>query len=83
MSNVTILGIKLNQRTNNALALQEVLSKYGCSIKTRIGLHPFEEGVCSATGIILLELAGDDTEKENLEKELKTIPEAEIQKMVF
>ena len=58
----TILGICLKNRTQQAGALQEILTRYGCSIKTRIGLHDVAEGQCAAGGIILLEIISKDEE---------------------
>lgn len=54
----TILGIKLSERNKDAILFQEILTKHGCNIKTRIGLHQGTEDCCSNNGIILLELAG-------------------------
>ncbi len=63
----TIIGIELKNRQNEASALQDILTRYGCSIKTRIGLHDAAEGVCSAGGIILLDVI---SKEEELIKEL-------------
>ena len=38
-----IIGIELENRLEESLKLQSILSKYGCSIKTRIGLHDMGE----------------------------------------
>lgn len=79
----TIFGIKLNHRMTSAGEFQHILSKYGCNIKTRIGLHNVEDGVCSPNGVILLEVIGEDSEVKALETELQNFDSAEIQKMVF
>jgi len=83
LSHTTILGIRLEDRAKNAAALQEILSKYGCSIKTRIGLHDVENGKCSNSGVIILEIIGTDDEKSEFEKALKSVGGVDIQKMVF
>lgn len=77
----TILGIRLNRRIESAMKFQEVLTKYGCSIKTRIGLHAASEDVCSPSGVILLEVIGDETLA--LEADILSIPDTELQKMIF
>lgn len=51
-----IIGIELENRLENAIKLQEILSKYGCSIKTRIGLHDMGEYKCLNYGIVLIEV---------------------------
>ncbi len=77
----TILGIKLNDRQNSAVKFQEILTKFGCSIKTRIGLHSTDSQKCYPDGIILLEVT-DESAKE-LELKLCEIESIEIQHMVF
>ena len=51
-----IIGISINNRTNDSLKLQEILTKYGCLIKTRIGLHDMGEYKCLNYGIVLIEV---------------------------
>ena len=75
-----ILGIKMNDRTENAVCFQEILTKYGCAIKTRVGLH--NSGACTPFGIILLEIENHDSAVE-IEKALLNIAEIELQKMEF
>ena len=55
----TIIGIKVKNRLESAVAVQEILTKYGCIIKTRIGLHKEINGECSPEGLILLEITDD------------------------
>jgi hypothetical protein len=83
MSKTTVFGVLLSNRINTASKFQEIITNYGCSIKTRIGLHDVSEGKCSSNGVILLEVIGDDSEIINLEKDLATIPDVKVQKMVF
>jgi len=83
MAKTTILGVLLRKRTITATSFQEILSKYGCSIKTRIGIHNASDNVCSPDGVILLDVIGEDAEIQSLEKDLRNIDGADIQKMVF
>jgi hypothetical protein len=78
-----ILGLFVKDRLDEATDIQKILTKYGCNIKTRLGLHNVDPKVCSPNGLILLELFGDDKECQALEKELKNIKGLEVQKMVF
>ena len=55
----TIVGVKLTDRAESSIEFQQILTKYGCSIRTRIGLHHTENGVCTNNGIVLLDLAED------------------------
>jgi|WetSurMetagenome_2_1015567.scaffolds.fasta_scaffold901107_1 hypothetical protein len=70
MSSVTIMAIKLSKRRNEAIAMQETLTKYGCLIKMRLGLHEAGE-FCSEEGIILLQLVGSKKEIAVFTGELK------------
>jgi len=78
-----ILGVLITDRQKEAGKVQNVLTKYGCSIKTRLGLHEVTDDVCSTSGLLLLELTGDVSEMDKLEKELVTIDGAQTKKMVF
>jgi imidazoleglycerol phosphate dehydratase HisB len=83
MPKSTIFGVKLKQRTQSSPKFQEVLSKYGCNIKTRIGLHHVTDNVCSPEGVIIIEAIGNEKDIAEFEKDLINLPETEIQKMVF
>ena len=65
----TIIGIKLTNRTETSAEFQTVISRYGCAIKTRIGLHSTCHNVCANFGIILLEVL-DDSVVVQLKKDL-------------
>ena len=79
---VTILGIKLSNRQSMSLKFQEILTMYGCYIRTRLGLHPIIDTECYPNGIILLEITDDNIIKD-LELKLCELEEIELQKMVF
>jgi len=83
MDKTIILGIKLENRVQIAVDFQNIVTKYGCNIKTRLGLHPVSEGLCSPSGVVLLELIGDKAILDELEAELRTLSGADIQKMTF
>jgi len=78
-----ILGVLITDRQKEAGKVQNVLTKFGCSIKTRLGLHEVTDDVCSTSGLLLLELIGNMSEMDKLEKELKAIDGTQTQKMVF
>jgi hypothetical protein len=80
---IWILGIHVSDRVKNAELIQPVLTKFGCTIRTRLGLHDVTEEFCSQTGMILLELTGDPIEYVKLENELLKIEGLDVKKMVF
>ena len=79
----TIIGICIKERLKDASKLQAIFTKYGCNIKTRLGLHDAHENVCSGTGVVLLELIGIQDELLAFENSLKEIDGIEFQKMFF
>lgn len=78
---VNVMGITINLRTANAPTVQNILTKYGCIIKTRLGLHETDETTCSEQGIVLLQLVGSDEEIEKLKSELTGIQGVKVNLM--
>ena len=72
MDTFKIMVVKVNRRVQKANEMQEILTKFGCNIKVRLGLHEAGD-VCSNQGLIILQLAGDDKEIKAFEKELSGI----------
>ncbi len=79
-----IMGIKVEERVDKVSRVQELLTKHGCEISTRLGLHVASADACSTQGLILLEFIdnADDSANE-LERELKELGSVNIQRMVF
>lgn len=65
-----VIGIRVDNRVGNALKIQETLTKNGCIIKTRLGLHEVSETACSNDGLILLQPCGEKEEIERLVADL-------------
>ena len=55
MSCYNIMAIVINHRSKNAVQFQEVLTRHGCTIRLRLGLHEAGD-VCSEEGLVLLQL---------------------------
>lgn len=73
MSCYYIIGIRINNRINNAVKLQEILTKNGCKIKARLGLHETSDDSCSNDGIIVLQPHGTKEDVEALVNELNSL----------
>lgn len=71
MSN--IMAIKINGRVANAPRVQEILTKFGCNIKTRVGFHEANEDECSMDGILILQLIGEKSDIQSMYDELVKI----------
>jgi ACT domain-containing protein len=78
-----IVGIHVQDRHGKVPDVQEILTEYGCSIKTRVGLHDVHEDHCSTSGIILLETAGPRADIDALVEKLQALDAVEVQTMVF
>ncbi len=78
-----IIGVHITERVQYAGQVQEVFTKFGCSIRTRMGLHEADENRCSPNGLILLETVDDDSIVAELTAMLKAIDGVEVQQMVF
>ncbi len=78
-----ILGVQVTNRIKNALEVQEILTKFGCNIKTRLGLHEVTDAVCSTIGLLILEMYGDIKQIKEMENQLKAVHGIVVRKMVF
>lgn len=83
MKEIWVLGINIHNRLAAVAQVQAVLAKFGCTIRTRLGLHNNESGSYDGCGLILLELSGEQSEFYKLENELLKIEGTEVKKMVF
>lgn len=72
MSKYTIMAVLIENRKAKAIAVQDLFTKYGCSIKMRLGLHE-TTNVCAEDGLVILQLTGSDEEIKGLESELNAL----------
>ena len=49
--NHVILGIHIQDRLKQVAEVQKLFTRYGCNIKTRLGLHDVNGNYCASTGI--------------------------------
>lgn len=75
----TIIGIRVNERSASAPKVQELLTKNGCMIKTRLGLH---EG-CANEGLILIQVCGEPQDILELENALRSLPMVKVSSMAI
>lgn len=76
-----IMAILQQNRVETAPSVQNVLTKYGCYIHVRLGLHEAAAGLCNSDGLILLQLAGADLPLENFIAELEAIDRVKVKVM--
>jgi hypothetical protein len=78
-----IFGVHVTSRATQVPPVQKLLTEYGCSIKTRLGLHRVDEKACSPRGLILLEMFGDLATCRELKTKLAAMEGVEVQEMLF
>jgi hypothetical protein len=83
MKEIRIIGLLITDRIKEAGLTQQALTRYAHVIKSRLGFHEVSEDVCSRVGVIILQLAGNTEECNNLELELRQIGGLEVQRMLF
>jgi hypothetical protein len=70
----SLLVLRINDREDTALKIQQVLTNHGCKIMTRLGLHDHgENGVCSPCGTMVLHLSCTKEECRAVEADLVKI----------
>jgi hypothetical protein len=69
----TVLVILIGSRTETAVTVQKILTGWGCIIKTRLGIHDGVLDACSQTGLIILELVGEEGKKDELVRKLSLV----------
>jgi hypothetical protein len=78
---IEILGLLVEKNHDIVIAVQKKLTAYGCYIRTRLGVNEMFFG--EPAGLIILELKGDQRQRELLEKDLKALKQVHVRKMVF
>ena len=73
MSCYYVIGIRMDNRVGNALSFQETLTRNGCHIKARLGLHNTSETACANDGIVILQPCGNKEEIEKLLEDLNKL----------
>lgn len=73
MSCYYVIGVRMDNRVGNAVKFQEALTRNGCKLKARIGLHEVSEDMCSNDGLIILQPCGKQEEVERLVADLNKL----------
>ena len=70
----SVLLILIGKRKEEAVKVQQILTGWGCIIKTRLGIHDGVMDNCSDEGLLILELHGTDEQKEELARKVPVLP---------
>ncbi|MBI9016954.1 MAG: hypothetical protein JEZ07_06810 [Phycisphaerae bacterium] len=78
-----ILGVHVTERLQQVAKVQQILTDFGCSIKTRLGLHEIEKGADSTNGLLILDMIDDTKKVDEFKATLSGIEGVEVQQMIF
>jgi len=70
----TVFLVLVGNRLESASRVQQILTGWGCMIKTRLGLHDGVLEGCTESGLIVLEVVGEEEKKAELERKLGVVP---------
>jgi hypothetical protein len=73
----SILLILIGKRKDTALRVQQVLTGWGCIIKTRLGIHDGVLENCSDEGLLILELHGTQEQMDELTRKVSVLPDVQ------
>jgi len=82
MDAANLILIRIDQREKAADKVQQLLTGYGCIIRTRIGFHETDPKECASGGLIILHLT-PGAEADKLKSELSGIEGVRAGKVVF
>ena len=77
------MAVAIDPRSKVAPTVQEVLTKYGCIIKTRLGLHETSSNACSERGLVLLQIPAEADGIDDLKSELLSIDGVSVNSMTI
>ena len=69
----TLLLILVGKRKETAVKVQQILTAWGCIIKTRLGIHDGVLDNCSDEGLLILELHGTEEQKKELARKVEVL----------
>ncbi len=78
-----IMALRLDKRMQTAVPVQEVLTRHGCAIRMRLGLHEASKDYCAEEGLILLQVCGTEQEVLALEADLGALEGVRVKKMTL
>jgi hypothetical protein len=77
------MAVHITDRVHHVDAVQHLFTEFGCSIKTRLGLHEAGHGFCSPNGIVILEMTGPGEPITQLKEKLNDLEGVEAKTITF
>jgi hypothetical protein len=73
MEKRNVVAMLINTRNETAVNVQKILTGWGCMIKTRLGIHDGVLDNCTQTGLVLLEMVGEEAKIEEFVRKLNLV----------
>ncbi len=67
------IAVRVSNRIDEVPDVQKVFTQYGCSIKSRLGLHEVSDNSCAKDGLIILVCVGQENELKSFVQDLNKI----------
>ncbi|HOW16528.1 MAG TPA: hypothetical protein PK443_02325 [bacterium] len=65
----TVLIVLIGNRKEAAVTIQKILTDWGCTIKTRLGIHDGVLDNCTNSGLLILDIVGQKEKNEEISQE--------------
>ena len=78
-----VLLIIVDKRKESAVNMQKTLTAWGCMIKHRLGLHDGVMENCTETGLIFIELVGEQDKQIELTRKLNLLSGVTAKRIVL
>jgi hypothetical protein len=75
----SILVVLIGKRQDTAVNVQKILTGWGCTIKTRLGIHDGVLDDCSDAGLLILELVGTKDQNDELLRKLTLLSDVKAE----
>ena len=69
----TVLLVLVSGRKESAVTVQKVLTDWGCTIKTRLGIHEGVLDSCTDSGLLVLDIVGEKEKNEEMTRKLNLV----------
>jgi hypothetical protein len=69
----TVLLVLINDRKESAITVQKILTDWGCTIKTRLGIHDGVLDNCANSGLLILDIVGEKSKNEEMTRKLNLL----------
>ena len=69
----TVLLVLVSDRKEVAIKVQKILTDWGCTIKTRLGIHDGVLDNCSNYGLMVLDIVGEKKKNEEMTRKLNLL----------